>query len=118
MKTFIAALIVTFGFTAQAHAWGDREQGALAGAAGVLLLQHILKDRSQQNGYPPVYTGGQPMPQQPQVVYQQPQVPPIQVIISDGFRGQERVCRTVQIWDPTGRFYYGDRRECGWVQRY
>lgn len=117
MKTLIAALIVMFGFTAQAHAWGDREQGALAGAAGVLLLQHILKDRSNQNGYPPVYTGGQPMPQQPQVIYQ-PQQPPVQVIISGGFRGQERVCRTVQVWDPTGRFYYGDRRECGWVERY
>ena len=117
MKTLIAAVIVMFGFAGQAHAWGDREQGALAGAAGVLLLQHIFKDRSNQNGYPPVYTG-QPAPaQQPQVIYA-PQQPPIQVIISDGFRGQERVCRTVQIWDPTGRFYYGDRRECGWVQRY
>lgn len=115
MKTLITALIVMFGFTAQAHAWGDREQGALAGAAGVLLLQHILKDRSNQNGYPPVYTGGQPMPQQPVMV---PQQPPVQVIISGGFRGQERVCRVIQVWDATGRFYYGDRRECGWVERY
>ena len=115
MKTLIAALIVTLGFTTQAHAWGEREQGALAGAAGVLLLQHILKDRSNQNGYPPVYTGGQPMPQQPVMVAQQP---PVQVIISGGFRGQERVCRVIQVWDATGRFYYGDRRECGWVERY
>jgi hypothetical protein len=109
MKTFIAALIVMFGFTAQAHAWGDREQGALAGAAGVLLLQHIFKDRTQ-TGYPPVYTGGQPMPQQPVMVPQQP----IQIIISDGMRGRERVCRTIQVWDPTGRFYYGDQRVCHW----
>lgn len=115
MKTFIAALIVTFGFTAQAHAWGDREQGALAGAAGVLLLQHVLRDRAQP-AYPPVYTG-QPAPQQPQVIYA-PQQPPVQVIISDGFRGRERVCRTIQVWDPTGRFYYGDRHVCQWVDRY
>jgi hypothetical protein len=117
MKTLIAIMISLLGVSTEAHAWGQREQGALAGAAGVILLQHMLKDRSNQNGYPPVYSG-QPMPQQPQVVYQQPQQPPIQVIISDGFRGQERVCRTVQIWDPSGQFYYGDRRECGWVQRY
>ena len=109
MKTLITALIVMFGFTAQAHAWGDREQGALAGAAGVLLLQHIFKDRTQA-GYPPVYTSGQPMPQQPVMVPQQP----IQIIISDGMRGRERVCRTIQVWDPTGRFYYGDQRVCHW----
>ena len=116
MKTLIAITIALFGLTTQAHAWGQREQGALAGAAGVLLLQHVLKDRSNQNGYPPVYTG-HPAPQQPQVIYA-PQQPPVQVIISEGFRGQERICRTIQVWDPTGRFYYGDRQECGWFQRY
>ncbi len=116
MKKLIVAMLVTFGFTTQALAWGDREQGALAGAAGVLLLQHVLQNRQQQT-YPPVYTNQQPMPQQPQVVYA-PQQPPVQVIISGGFRGQERVCRTIQVWDPTGRFYYGDQRVCQWVDRY
>ena len=114
MKYLIAIMISLLGLSTPAHAWGDREQGALAGAAGVLLLQHIFKDRTQV-GYPPVYTNTQPMPQQPVMV---PQQPPVQVIISGGFRGQERVCRVIQVWDATGRFYYGDRRECGWVERH
>lgn len=113
MKKLIVAVLVTFGFTAQALAWGDREQGALAGAAGVLLLQHIFKDRTAQAGYPPVYTGHpqtQPAPQ-PQVIYV-----PQPVIVAQPRR--ERVCRTVQIWDATGRFYYGDRQECRWEERW
>jgi hypothetical protein len=113
MKKLIAAMIVMFGFTTQALAWGEREQGALAGAAGVLLLQHIFKDRQAQTQlpYPPVYTHPQSMPP----VVHAPQQPPVQIIISDGMRGRERVCRTIQVWDPTGRFYYGDQRVCSWL---
>ena len=53
MKKFILAVLITLGAASSAHAWGPREQGALAGVAGVLLYQQIT---------------------QPRVVYQQPQV--------------------------------------------
>jgi hypothetical protein len=116
MKKLIAATIVMFGFTTQALAWGDREQGILAGIAGTLILQNVIQNRQAQP-YPPVYTNQQHYPQQPQVVYA-PQQPPVQIIINDGMRGQQRVCRTIQVWDPSGRFYYGDKRVCHWADRW
>jgi len=107
VNKWMIMIIALFGFTGQALAWGDREQGALAGAAGVLLLQHVFKDRQAQAGYPPVYPG-----QQPTVVLAPQQLP--QVVITEGLRGRERVCWTVQVWDPSGRYYWGDQRVCSW----
>lgn len=64
MKTKLAAVaIVGSMLAAPAFAWGDREQGALAGMAGLLLWQHINR--------PPVVVQGPshyPAPQPP--VYQ------------------------------------------------
>lgn len=59
MKKIVAGLIVAVSATS-AMAWGDREQGALAGIVGTILLQKAMQPQ-------PVYQ------QQPQMVYQQPQ---------------------------------------------
>lgn len=62
MKKAIVAGLVVLSTIGSAHAWGPREQGALAGVAGVLLYQHVTQPRV-------VYQ------QQPQVIYQQQTIP-------------------------------------------
>ncbi len=62
MKKMIVAGLIALSAVGSAHAWGPREQGALAGVAGVLLYQHMTQPRV-------VYQ------QQPQVVYQQQAIP-------------------------------------------
>lgn len=92
-KTIITLALVAAGST-NAFAWGDREQGILAGAAATLLLQHIHNHR-----HPPVVV------QQPPVVIQQPPVivqqPP--VIASGGGVITDRPLTCVSrpvLWDP------------------
>jgi hypothetical protein len=74
------ALIAAACIASPAFAWGDREQGALAGIIGTLLFQHV--QRESQASQPPVIV------QRPQVIMQQPQViyapaPQQQVIIQN-----------------------------------
>ncbi len=64
MKKIVVAGLIALSAVGSAHAWGPREQGALAGVAGVLLYQHI------SNQPRVVYQ------QQPQVIYQQTQTLP------------------------------------------
>jgi hypothetical protein len=62
------ALIAAACIATPALAWGDREQGALAGIAATLIFQHIQRDAQAQQ---PVIV------QQPQIIYApapQPQV--------------------------------------------
>lgn len=59
-KTIVALALVATGTSALA--WGDREQGILAGIAGTLFLQHLQRQQQQ----PPVVV------QQPQVIQQPP----------------------------------------------
>ena len=70
MKTAIA--LITAALTAtSAQAWGEREQGALAGIVGTLIIQQIYKDsqdRSQRE-HPPVIVRERPAPV---IVYRQP----------------------------------------------
>ena len=62
------ALLATIGFSNPALAWGDREQGALAGIVGTLIFQHIQRDGSVRQPAPVIV-------QQPPVIYQpQPQI--------------------------------------------
>lgn len=77
MNKFLIAVAVFLATVTNAHAWGDREQGILAGIAGTLIYQHIQGHAQQQ----PQVVYPQPQPQviyapQPQVIYvpQQPQV--------------------------------------------
>ena len=81
MKKAIVAGLIAVAAVGQAHAWGAREQGALAGIATVLIAQQAM--RPQVVGQPPVtvgFPGGviQTMPgygyPQPQVEYRTPPV--------------------------------------------
>ena len=74
------ALLATIGFSNPALAWGDREQGALAGIVGTLIFQHVQRDGGHRQPAPVIV-------QQPPVIFQQPQViyapAPQQVIIQN-----------------------------------
>lgn len=72
MIKFIAATVVALSFATPAHAWGDREQGALAGIAGTLLWQRL--DQHQRQPRPQVIH--QPVYVPPTVIYQYPQALP------------------------------------------
>jgi hypothetical protein len=77
MKTAIA--LITAALTAtSAQAWGEREQGALAGIVGTIVLQQIYKDSEQRQERPPVVIRDR-QPPQPVIVYRQPPA----VIIQD-----------------------------------
>ena len=117
MKKIIVAVtaVLAMSFTAQAQAWGPREQGALAGIVGTLFFQAVAQNQgpvAQNSGYPPVQVGGYPQnypqpqvyQQQPQVIYQQPQVIYQQAPM-------QRVCDSFPQYDVYGRFH-GQRTVC------
>ena len=123
MKKIIVAVtaVLAMTFTAQAQAWGAREQGALAGIAGTLLFQAITQAQPQVQGtgYPPVQVGGYPQnypqpqvypQQQPQIILQAPPVIYQQAPM-------QRVCDTFPQLDVYGRFY-GNRTVCRSVPAY
>ena len=71
---FVAAAAVAASVTTPALAWGDREQGALAGIVGTLILQNVM--RPQVVTVPnsgPVYAP-QPHVHVPQVIVPNPHV--------------------------------------------
>lgn len=115
MKKFIVAVAIFAGFTAQAHAWGAREQGILAGIAGTVILGSILNNQgsAQPVGYPPVQVGGYPQqypqqyPQAPVIINQPP-------VIVQAPRPHQRVCDSFPQLDVYGR-YYGQRTVCRYV---
>jgi hypothetical protein len=109
----------------QAHAWGDREQGILAGVFGTILLQKIAQ-QNQQPVYsqPPVSVGEAPVYSQPQV--QQPQIivqPQVHVYPQRHAQvySQPRMyipapqnrCDVVPMYDHWGR-YVGQQTVCNW----
>lgn len=64
-KVIVSAVVVVSALaSASAHAWGPREQGIVAGAAGLWIFQQLNKAGQPQ----------QVIVQQPPVVYQQPPV--------------------------------------------
>ena len=65
MKKFIVAVVAGLVFSSSAFAWGPREQGALAGIAGLWAFQQL-----QRAGQPQVI-----YQQTPTVIYQQ--TPPV-----------------------------------------
>lgn len=68
MRKLIASVIVgTSLFASNAFAWGDREQGILAGAAGLWVIQQLNKP-NVQSAPAPVYTD----PRYPGTVFQGP----------------------------------------------
>lgn len=55
MKKFMIAFALIAGVSSSAFAWGEREQGALIGVAGTLLVQHFMDD---YNNRPDVHRSG------------------------------------------------------------
>jgi hypothetical protein len=74
MKNAIA-LIIAASMATPALAWGDREQGALAGILGTLIFQHVQRDGVGRHPAPVV------VQQQPQIIYAP--APQQQVIIQN-----------------------------------
>jgi hypothetical protein len=114
MKQVIA--IVLMVIAGQAHAWGDREQGILAGVFGTILLQKI----AQQN-QPPVSVGEAPVYSDPQIiVQQQPRVivvPQPRPMYNQHPRmyipAPQNRCEVVPMYDHWGR-YVGEQTVCNW----
>jgi|688.fasta_scaffold342453_2 hypothetical protein len=73
MIKFISAIVLALSFTTSAQAWGDREQGALAGIVGTLLWQKL--EQQQPAPYRPQVIQ-QPVYVPPTVIYQYPQAMP------------------------------------------
>ena len=66
LMMFAAAAVMMV--STQAHAWGDREQGALIGIVGTIIAQDIMKNQRQQPVTAPVVVQSVP-----QVIYRDPQ---------------------------------------------
>ena len=101
MKKFIVTAIAGLVFSNSAFAWGDREQGALAGIAGLWAFQQL-----QRAG-------------QPQVIYQQ--TPPVivqqaPVIIQQSpiynFPIRNYYSCLVQVQDPYSGIIRNEVRTC------
>jgi hypothetical protein len=113
MKQVIA--IVLMVIAGQAHAWGDREQGILAGVFGTILLQKIAQQNQQPvYGQPPVSVGEAPVYSQPQIiVQQQPRV----IVVPQQPRmyipAPRNRCDVVPMYDHWGR-YVGQQTVCNW----
>ena len=115
MKKFVLAIMITVSSIGSAQAWGDREQGALAGLI-VGAIAHRAFSQPQQTGYPPVHQGQPPIQQypvyspNPQIIVQAPPViyqpQPVQ-----------QQCHTFPQFDVYGRFH-GHRTVCRMVPGY
>ena len=116
MKKFIVAIMITVSTIGSAQAWGDREQGALAGLIVGAIAQRAFS-QPQQTGYPPVHQGQQYPTQQYPVYIPQPQIivqaPPV-IYQPQPMREQ---CYTFQERDIYGRFH-GHRTVCRMVPGY
>jgi hypothetical protein len=97
MKKFIVAIVAGLVFSSSAFAWGPREQGALAGIAGLWAFQQLQRAGQPQVIYqqtPPVIYQQTPpvIMQQPPVVYvPQPQQYCEYTVVTDQFGFQRSV---------------------------
>jgi len=91
MKKFIIAVVAGLVFSSSAFAWGPREQGALAGIAGLWAFQQLQRAGQPQVIYqqtPPVIYQQTPpvIMQQPPVIYApQPQQYCEYTVVTDQF---------------------------------
>ena len=100
MKKFIVTVIAGLVFSNSALAWGEREQGALAGIAGLWVIQQL-------------HRGGQPQviyQQTPPVVVQQPVIVQQPPIYSFPFRNYYNCL--VQVQDPFTGAIRNEVRTC------
>lgn len=97
MKKFIVAVVAGLVFSSSAFAWGPREQGALAGIAGLWAFQQLQRAGQPQVIYqqtPPVIYQQTPpvILQQPPVIYApQPQQYCEYTVVTDQFGFQRSV---------------------------
>ena len=97
MKKFIVAVVAGLVFSSSAFAWGPREQGALAGIAGLWAFQQLQRAGQPQVIYqqsPPVIYQQTPpvIVQQPPVIYApQPQQYCEYTVVTDQFGFQRSV---------------------------
>lgn len=49
----IALFVAAVAVASQAQAWGDREQGILAGIAGTVIIQHIMESNRERRAPQP-----------------------------------------------------------------
>ena len=97
MKKFIVAVVAGLVFSSSAFAWGPREQGALAGIAGLWAFQQLQRAGQPQVIYqqtPPVIYQQTPpvIIQQPPVIYApQPQQYCEYTVVTDQFGFQRSV---------------------------
>jgi hypothetical protein len=97
MKKFIVAIVAGLVFSSSAFAWGPREQGALAGIAGLWAFQQLQRAGQPQVIYqqtPPVIYQQTPpvIMQQPPVIYApQPQQYCEYTVVTDQFGFQRSV---------------------------
>jgi|694.fasta_scaffold145160_1 hypothetical protein len=97
MKKFIIAVVAGLVFSSSAFAWGPREQGALAGIAGLWAFQQLQRAGQPQVIYqqtPPVIYQQTPpvIIQQPPVIYApQPQQYCEYTVVTDQFGFQRSV---------------------------
>ena len=110
MKKFVLAIMITVSSMGSAQAWGDREQGALAGLVIGALMQKSW-GQPQQTGYPPVQQG---QPQQYPVYSPQPQIIVQAPDIIYQPQPMQRQCHTFPQYDVYGRFH-GNRTVCRMV---
>jgi hypothetical protein len=64
----VLATVLALALTTPAMAWGDREQGVLAGIAATLFFQHMQQHSHTQGSQPPVVIQQQPVIVQPPAV--------------------------------------------------
>jgi hypothetical protein len=97
MNKFIVAVLAGLVFSSSAFAWGPREQGALAGIAGLWAFQQLQRAGQPQVIYqqtPPVIYQQTPpvIVQQPPVIYApQPQQYCEYTVVTDQFGFQRSV---------------------------
>jgi len=97
MRKFIVAVVAGLVFSSSAFAWGPREQGALAGMAGLWAFQQLQRAGQPQVIYqqtPPVIYQQTPpvIMQQPPVIYApQPQQYCEYTVVTDQFGFQRSV---------------------------
>lgn len=101
MKKFIVTVITGLVFSNSAFAWGDREQGALAGIAGLWAFQQL-----QRAGQPPVIY--QQLP--PVIVQQAPVI--IQQAPIYSFPIRNYYSCLVQVQDPYSGVIRNEVRTC------
>lgn len=113
MRKIICAL-VALGVSGSALAWGEREQGALAGAViGALIAKESQRPvvYAQGYGYGQVGYGSAGYGQGYAQGYVQGYAPGVQVHPQLGIVQPVQVCQLVQVVDQYGR-YLGTRQNC------